>query len=76
MKTPSGPIKNIRISLTVPALPKNRMSDIPTTKGGVMIVKFELAEKIPCVVTCGALTRGLGMVWQPEENVIECLSFR
>ena len=38
--------------------------------------KFELADKIPCVVTCGALTRGLCMVWSPEENVIECLSFR
>ncbi len=38
--------------------------------------KFELTEKIPCVVTCGALTRGFCMVWNPAENVIECLSFR
>ncbi len=38
--------------------------------------KIELTEKIPCVVTCGALTRGFCMVWNPEENVIECLSFR
>ena len=38
--------------------------------------KIALTEKIPCVVTCGALTRGLCMVWNPEENVIECLSFR
>jgi predicted phosphodiesterase len=38
--------------------------------------KFELAEKIPCVVTCGALTRGLCMIWNPEENVIEGLSIR
>ena len=38
--------------------------------------KFELTEKIPCVVTCGALTRGLCMVWNPEEDVIECLSIR
>ena len=42
----------------------------------VIIIKFELTEKIPLVVTCGALTRGLCMVWSPEENVIECLSFR
>ena len=42
----------------------------------VMIIKFELTEKIPCVVTCGALTRGFCMAWNPEENVIECLSFR
>ena len=38
--------------------------------------KFELTEKIPCVVTCGALTRGLCMVWNPEDNAIESLSFR
>jgi len=38
--------------------------------------KFELTAKIPCVVTCGALTRGLCMAWDPEENVIKCLSFR
>jgi predicted phosphodiesterase len=38
--------------------------------------KCELTEKIPCVVTCGALTRGLCMVWDPQENVIECLSMR
>ena len=38
--------------------------------------KFVLTQKIPCVVTCGALTRGLCMVWNPEENVIECLSIR
>jgi predicted phosphodiesterase len=38
--------------------------------------KINLTEKIPCVVTCGALTRGLCMVWNPKESVIECLSFR
>ena len=39
-------------------------------------VQFNLSERIPCVVTCGALTRGLCMIWNPEDNVIECLSFR
>jgi predicted phosphodiesterase len=38
--------------------------------------KFNLTEKFPCVVTCGALTRGFYMVWNPSENVIECHSFR
>jgi len=38
--------------------------------------KIELTEKSPCVVTCGALTRGLCMVWNPEENIVECLSSR
>ena len=38
--------------------------------------KLNLAEKIPCVVTCGALTRGLCMFWNPAENTIESVSFR
>ena len=38
-------------------------------------VKIKLAEKMPCVVTCGALTRGLYMIWNPEENYIKSLSF-
>ena len=37
--------------------------------------KFDLKGRIPCVVTCGALTRGFCMVWKPEENYIESLSF-
>jgi predicted phosphodiesterase len=36
--------------------------------------KIDLAERIPCVVTCGALTRGLYMVWKPLENSIETRS--
>ena len=39
-------------------------------------LKLNLSERIPCVVTCGALTRGLCMIWYPEDNDIECLSFR
>lgn len=38
--------------------------------------KFNFAERFPCVVTCGALTRGHVMVWDPDENVIGCHSFR
>jgi len=38
--------------------------------------QLNLSERIPCVVTCGALTRGMCMIWSPEDNVIECLSFR
>jgi hypothetical protein len=37
---------------------------------------FNLADKLPWVVTCGALTRGVVMVWDPDENVIGCHSFR
>jgi predicted phosphodiesterase len=35
---------------------------------------FCLTGKIPCVVTCGALTRGLCMVWNTKANCIESLS--
>jgi len=38
--------------------------------------RLPLGDKIPCVITCGALTRGLCLVWQPEENYIESISFR
>ncbi len=37
--------------------------------------KLDLSERTPCVVTCGALTRGLCMIWNPEENDIEFISF-
>ena len=38
--------------------------------------KLNLSGKIPCVVTCGALTRGLCMLWNPDEGYIESISFR
>ena len=37
--------------------------------------KFEYIGRLPCVVTCGALTRGLCMIWRPVENTVECHSF-
>jgi predicted phosphodiesterase len=37
-------------------------------------LKLNLSKKIPCVVTCGALTRGLCMIWNPEEDWIESIS--
>ena len=46
-------------------------SDIPAVG-----VKINLAEKLPCVVTCGALTRGLYMIWNLEENYIVSLSLQ
>jgi predicted phosphodiesterase len=39
-------------------------------------LKLNLSKKIPCVVTCGALTRGLCMIWNPEEDWIESISLR
>ncbi len=36
--------------------------------------KIALDGRMPCVVTCGALTRGFCMVWKPAQNVIECIS--
>jgi predicted phosphodiesterase len=38
--------------------------------------KLDLTGKIPCVVTCGALTRGHCMLWNPDENTIESFTFR
>ena len=39
-------------------------------------VQLDLSARIPCVVTCGALTRGLCLIWDPEENYIESLLIR
>jgi predicted phosphodiesterase len=36
--------------------------------------KIDLAGRIPSVVTCGALTRGLYMVWNPADNSIKSFS--
>jgi predicted phosphodiesterase len=38
--------------------------------------KISLAGKLPCVITCGALTRGLYMIWNPEENYIVSLTYK
>jgi predicted phosphodiesterase len=37
--------------------------------------KIELIDRLPCVVTCGALTRGFCMMWTPGQDTIECLRF-
>ena len=42
----------------------------------VVGLKLNLSQRVPCVVTCGALTRGLCMIWDPEEDWIESISFR
>lgn len=36
---------------------------------------IDLANRIPCVVTCGALTHGLCMVWDTQGKELTCLSF-
>jgi len=38
-------------------------------------VKIHLSEKLPCVITCGALTRGWYMIWDAEKNYIVSLAF-
>ena len=42
----------------------------------VVGLKLNLSQRVPCVVTCGALTRGLCLIWDPEEDWIESISFR
>ena len=39
-------------------------------------VKFNLAGRRPCVVTCGALTRGWYMIWDEEENYVSVYRFK
>lgn len=37
--------------------------------------KVDLMDRLPCVVTCGALTRGFCMLWTPGQRTIECQRF-
>lgn len=37
--------------------------------------KICLNKRVPCIVTCGALTRGLCIIWNPEKNELKSLSF-
>ncbi len=37
---------------------------------------IELAEHRPCIVTCGALTLGFVMIWEPESDRLTCRTFR
>lgn len=36
---------------------------------------INLAQRMPAVVTCGALTDGFCMIWEPMENRLECRSY-
>ena len=36
----------------------------------------ELSEHRPCIVTCGALTSGFVMIWKPDQDRLECHSFK
>ena len=37
--------------------------------------KINLTQILPCIITCGALTEGLCMIWDQEEASLACLSF-
>jgi predicted phosphodiesterase len=37
--------------------------------------KINLKQTLPCIITCGALTEGLCMIWDQEEASLACLSF-
>jgi hypothetical protein len=38
--------------------------------------EINLLERLPCVITCGALTRGLCLIWDTEHMKIESKNFR
>ena len=37
---------------------------------------IDLAGQRPCIVTCGALTKGFVMIWNPGRGRLTCLTFR
>jgi len=34
----------------------------------------ELADRLPCIITCGSLAAGYCMIWKPEEKSVKCYS--
>jgi hypothetical protein len=34
----------------------------------------ELAERLPCIITCGSLAAGYCMIWKPGEKCVKCYS--
>lgn len=47
-----------------------RSMDLPAGK------QIHIGGHLPCVVTCGALTRGLLMIWEPESQIISSVSIK
>lgn len=37
--------------------------------------KYQITDRLPCVVTCGALSDRFCMIWMPENGTIECHRF-
>ena len=37
--------------------------------------RINLQQSRPCIITCGALTEGLCLIWNQAESSLECLSF-
>ncbi len=36
---------------------------------------IDISNRIPCIITCGSLTQGLCMIWDPGEMNVSCFSF-
>ncbi len=37
--------------------------------------RYKITDRLPCVVTCGALTGSFCMTWMPENGTVECHQF-
>ena len=37
--------------------------------------RYQITDRLPCVVTCGALTGRFCMIWMPSAGTIECHRF-
>jgi hypothetical protein len=60
----------------------SHLPELLTPDGGRMLsqplgsgMSLNLTGQLPCMVTCGALTRGHCMIWQPSTETLDCLSF-
>jgi predicted phosphodiesterase len=37
--------------------------------------KYQISDRLPCVVTCGALSGNICMIWTPGDGIVECHQF-
>jgi predicted phosphodiesterase len=84
-----GVLGEVEVKRILSAFPKgiffrghSHTPEVFVTKGEKIIPRplragqrFELNSGLPYVVTCGALTRNLCMIWKPQENAVESHRF-
>lgn len=60
----------------LPEMMRKKIKDVILTEAISPGQKIEIKDKMSCVVTCGAVTDGVCMVWRPEDKSLFCHGFK